>query len=571
MKKFKPHYFILALIFISALALRLSGINKESGLWYDEMVIYSIGSKNFPTGMIGEDLHRFSLFPLYFLIYKCWIVFFGNSDAAIRLMSVFFDMSAVVCSYFVGTALGSLTEKGESKKQIGILNALLYSINSSFIYYSQEAKFYSLTFFLVNLLLLTWLKFLKHPEKKNAGLFLATNALLLYTFTSQLILIILLQLATFFYFYKKGEIKKHKNLTLGFFVVIAPLLTTAIFYKDYFSGNFDAVVYDQSFILLVLQNWFSPILTGLQNNILDYQILVLQNVLNLKWWIFIFFPVIFYLSTLIKGLKKELLSKLFLWVAIFYLIFQILLGQFTSYSVLVRYVMPVLPFVLLISAYGIQKSLKDKTAKVFLFLFLAVNLVALNSPVGATKIKRPDGYKNLANLLIENKIKPQNSFILPIRPSLLDKYYQIKGEKYSLYTLNATEKQKTYLSDKEIEQISRKQELYKNYKRFLLNENPTKEFETLIKKNYISKTSSKLVVITDLTICMYDDYAIKKIVSDENIYYKHPVQFLRLSKLNNDLIRVLSYNMRLKQVLRTGSWQVYVFEKYKNDFIPLRF
>lgn len=192
-------FFVVIFAFV-ALILRLNNLDKASGLWYDEMTIYSIASKNSIAGMLQEDSHRFLLFPLYFLIYKFWISIFGNSDYVIRLMSVFFDMASVISAFWVGATFASFIGKDEVKHKIGLFNMLLYTINASFIYYAQEAKFYSLTFFLINILIICWLKFLKNPNKSCIITFLLSNAILLYTYTSQILLIVIVQIVTLFYF-----------------------------------------------------------------------------------------------------------------------------------------------------------------------------------------------------------------------------------------------------------------------------------------------------------------------------------------------------------------------------------
>ena len=40
-----------------------------------------------------------------------------------------------------------------------------------------------------------------------------------------------------------------------------------------------------------------------------------------------------------------------------------------------------------------------------------------------------------------------------------------------------------------------------------------------------------------------------------------PIQFLRLSKLNNDLISVLKTKYKVKKHVLDGNWEVFVFEK----------
>lgn len=558
------YIFCAGIIVIFALIIRLNCLDKITGLWYDEGTIYSIGSKIFPWGMMQEDAHRFLLFPLYYLVYKIWIVLFGNSDYTIRLMSVFFDMASLICVYFVGVQFALAINKTEQKNKIGLFSMLLYGINSSFIYYAQEAKFYTMTFFLVNLLILFWLKFLKTPNKKNTIAFLTCNALLLYTYTSQILLIFSMQLATFLYwFIKKEKIKKHIAYILGFLLVLIPLLLMLLTNKHYFSGNFDTVFYDNSFILLVIQNWFSPVLVALQNNIFNYQSVVLANILNLKWWLYIFFPIIFYFVLIIKGSKKELLSKMFLMTVAIYLLFHIVLSSITFYSALVRYVLPALPFMIIVAANGLDEFCDKKFKYFILVLFILSNLYVLSSPIGATKIQRPGSYKSLAKVLTEHKISPNLNFILPIRVSLLDKYFNISGQKFSLYILNSEEYQKTYLSQSELNEIKNKQNLFENYKRFLLSSTVPQGLEELVKRDFVDKIKKdeKLVLIRELGICIFDDQQIKDIANHEEVYRKNSIQFLRLSKLNNILIKVLSKYLKLDEVIKENNWEIYVFSK----------
>jgi uncharacterized membrane protein len=567
-KTFKNKYFIFGIIIVFALIVRLWGLfctGEIVGLWYDEMAIYSISSKSFPFGMITEDAHRFLLFPLYFLMYKTWIGVFSHSDLSIRMMSVFFDMGALILAYFIGNFLARIAQKPELASKTALFSALLYSINSSLIYYSQEAKAYAITFFLINLLILAWLKFLQKPNSKNIILLISAKALLLYTYTSQLLLILCLQLITLIYFicFKKTELKNYFKQFLGFILILIPLFIAIILNQGYFSGNFDAVVFDYSFILLAIQNLFSPVLAGLQNNILNYQNAYLANIFNLKWIIFILFPIFFHLTLIVIGVRKSPIAKCFLSVALLYFSIHISLTQTTNYAVLVRYILFILPFLLPIAAFGLAKFWTKKRAKILLCLFLFINIFVLISPISATKIKRPDSYKDLAKVLISSKISPESNFILPIRTSLLDKYYKIKGEKISLYSLNSINAQKTYLSKTELKNIQDKKNLYTNYKKFLLTKIPTEKFKNYVKKEFTNKlkTGKKLVLLKDSSICLYTNFQITQIVNNQNLYLTQPIQFLRLSKLNNDLITILSKQLTLQQIIKAGNWEIYIFSR----------
>lgn len=562
MKKNYYNYFLIICILAFAIFIRLQNLDKIPGLWYDEIVIYSIAAKKSILLSLHEDGHRFLLFPLYYLIYKAWITVFGNSDYVIRLMSVFFDILSVISAYFVGVSFATLINKDEVKNKIGMFNMLFYSINSSFIYYAQEAKFYSLTFFLINILIICWTKFLKNPNKKNIILFLIANGLLLYTYTAQILLIIAVQIVTLSYFllYKKEEIKKYVNQFLGLLVILVPLFILIFRDHQYFSGNFDSVIFDNSFIFLVLQNYFTPILVGVQNNALSYQYVLLVHIFNLKWWLYIYFPMIFSIVLLIKGSIKEHFSKIFIAVAIIYIGCHVLMVHTSNYAPLVRYVLMAIPFLIVVMSNGLEVLCRKKSGYVLLALLLAVNLLAFNSSFSPTKIKRPPSYKELADELISEYVNPDSNFILPIRISLLEKYYHIKGNKYSLYYLNSEDCQKTYLTAAELNEIKRKNNMYENYKRFLASSDISKSFEDFVMKNYAGDTKKDLVVIDDSDICMFTDESISQILSkNDDVYRKYPIQFLRLSKLENNLIKVLSKNMRLKKTFSTDKWQVYVF------------
>lgn len=562
MKKNYYNYILIICILAFAIFIRLQNLDKIPGLWYDEIVIYSIAAKKSILLSLQEDAHRFLLFPLYYLIYKLWITVFGTSDYVIRLMSVFFDILSVISAYFVGVSFATLINKDEVKNKIGMFNMLFYSINSSFIYYAQEAKFYSLTFFLINILIICWTKFLINPNKKNIILFLIANGLLLYTYTAQILLIIAVQIVTLAYFllYKKEEIKKYANQFLGLLVVLIPLFALIFHDHQYFSGNFDSVIFDNSFMFLVLQNYFSPILVGIQNNALSYQYVLLVHIFNLKWWLYIYFPMIFSIVLLIKGSVKEYFSKIFIAVAIIYIGCHVLVVHTSNYAPLVRYVLMALPFLIVVMSNGLETLCRKKSGYVLLALLLAVNLLAFNSSFSPTKIKRPPSYKELADELISEHVNPDSNFILPIRISLLEKYYNIKGNKYSLYYLNSEDCQKTYLTTAELNEIKRKNNMYENYKRFLASSDISKSFENFVMKNYVGDTNKDLVVIDDSDICMFTDESISQILSkNDDVYRKYPIQFLRLSKLENNLIKVLSKNMRLKKTFSTDKWQVYIF------------
>lgn len=126
---------MIFLILILGLILRL--INLHQSLWLDESIsALAVKSQSF-WGILTQfspgDVHP----PLYYLVLKLWTNFFGYSEIALRFPSVLFG---VVASYFVYLI---------AKKKIALLAALFLAVNPLAIYYSQEARMYSLALFAV--------------------------------------------------------------------------------------------------------------------------------------------------------------------------------------------------------------------------------------------------------------------------------------------------------------------------------------------------------------------------------------------------------------------------------------
>lgn len=546
------HYSIFTILVVFTILIRLFNLDNPFGLWHDEATIYSIANA-LPN--VHINLQRFFIFPIYYIFYKIWITIFSNTDFVIRLMSVFFDTLNVITAYFLGRQITKNLKIEELKYKMGLITMFMFAINSSFIYYAQEAKFYSLTFFLVTLTTLTFLKFVDKFDKKSTILFVTSNALLLYTQTTLAVINILFTIIAIIFLYRI------KKLNLFFIstnlAIYLPLICFIIFIKNYFSGNFDIVYYDNSFILQVLQNWFSPILTALQNNIPNYQNIVFASLLNIKILLYVIFPIIFMISTFVSAIKNNKLLRAISIIPIAFVAFHILLSQTEFYSANVRYTLAVLPIVLSISAVYIGENFNKKFVKILFTLFVAVNLLVLCSPMSATKIERPIGYKALCDLLVQNKINPNYNFVMPFNKNLLEKYYKITGETESFYNLNSTDAQKTYLSEKEIENISKKHDMKENYERYFITNEITKEFSEYVLKNY-AKDANHLVLVIDRGICAFSNDEIKEIMdSNKNI----PIQFLRLSKLNNDMISVLLTKYNIEKQIVDKNWEIILLKK----------
>lgn len=129
------------IIILAALVLRLIGLNQS--LWLDE-AINVLSAKNLD---LISFIFQYSLGdyhpPGYFAILWIWTYFFGFSEISVRLPSVIFGVGTVVLTYFLG--------KNLFNKKIGIIASLLLAVSPLHVYYSQEARMYSLATFSVAL------------------------------------------------------------------------------------------------------------------------------------------------------------------------------------------------------------------------------------------------------------------------------------------------------------------------------------------------------------------------------------------------------------------------------------
>lgn len=553
MKNNIKYYIFLVLIIIFGFAIRLINLDKNGGLWYDEITIYSI-SQNF-----SADLKRFLQFPIYYVFYKFWICILGNSDFVIRLMSVIFDILSLFMTFILTKNIYKIFSNDEIQSiKAGLVSSSLYAVNSSFIYYAQEAKFYSFTFFAVLLFFIFWIKFLdKNCSKINFVLFYLSTLILLYSNTCQIVLIMFAFILMTVLFVKRNIIKQKLSYLMILSTVFIPLIIFIIRIKGYFTGNFDAVVFDNSFTLSVFQNYFSPILIGVQNNVLNYQKFLIKHLLDIKYLVYVLIPVIISIFGILYSVKKSVICRYLFLICSLYLVFHLILPLFSSYKPLVRYTLFVLPIFISLLAVGL-KVLTNKYLKRCLFAVLIfINTFCLILPSSALFIQRPDGYKTLADFLKVNNIPNNANFILPIRENLLDKYYKIRGEKLSLYILNSDAAQKTYLTNDEINGLKNdngNKQIY--YKRFLTNDKISEEFIKFVDEKF--SVNKPIVLITDKTICVFNNQQISQIVQSSH-YSNYALQFLRLSKLNNDLLNVLKSRFKRYDVYNSDMWDVHVF------------
>jgi uncharacterized membrane protein len=127
-------WFNILLIALLALGLRLHLLGEQS-LWRDE--IASVALARLPLSQIwGVWMVHETNPPFYYTLLHVWIRLFGEGEFAVRSLSALIGAAAVVCAGVLGRKLKS--------EQVGVIAALLMAVSALQVFYSQEARGYTL-------------------------------------------------------------------------------------------------------------------------------------------------------------------------------------------------------------------------------------------------------------------------------------------------------------------------------------------------------------------------------------------------------------------------------------------
>lgn len=162
---------MIYLIVIIGLVLRLMSLNQS--FWLDEateaLAVTNYDLRSLLTKYSLGDFHP----PLYHAIMYWWTRFVPLNEVLFRLPSVFFGLASIVLTFLIGQKLFN--------KKIGLLGALLLAVSPLHIYYSQEARMYSLAVFTSLLSIYFWLKAIKENQKLSWFLYFGATLAMLYS------------------------------------------------------------------------------------------------------------------------------------------------------------------------------------------------------------------------------------------------------------------------------------------------------------------------------------------------------------------------------------------------------
>jgi mannosyltransferase len=204
---------VVFLIFIGSI-LRLYHLDFNS-FFYDEVLTAQFAQRSLTEifQLITIDRHP----PLFYWI-EHFMLFFGQSDIIFRIIPAICGILVIPVFYVLG--------KEYVGQDIGLIAAVLITFSPFGIYYSQDARNYSLALLLVSIALLFYIKALKNNTPKNWILFSVFSVLTFWT-DFYAILPIGFAYSYAFILYRNeiiGNIQKVRGLVISFVVFAISVL-----------------------------------------------------------------------------------------------------------------------------------------------------------------------------------------------------------------------------------------------------------------------------------------------------------------------------------------------------------
>src|SRR3954470_16317232 len=163
---------LVAVLGLSAalLAMVLFHLGAKS-LWQDEAYTWSAVSRSFGDYVAllrGAESQN----VLYSVLMFGW-VHVGDSETMLRLPSAVFAVCTVPAMYFAGRALFD--------RRVGLVAALLFTVNANALEFGQEARAYSLAILLSTLSIGGFATEVRQPSRRSWWLWVAPSTLLVFT------------------------------------------------------------------------------------------------------------------------------------------------------------------------------------------------------------------------------------------------------------------------------------------------------------------------------------------------------------------------------------------------------
>jgi 4-amino-4-deoxy-L-arabinose transferase-like glycosyltransferase len=168
---------LLSLTLIGAF-LRLYNLGYNS-LWLDEVSTLNIAVKSIPDIWQAMTAGEFNP-PLFYWVEHVMLIF-GNSEVVLRFIPAVLGILTIPLIYLVGREFVD--------RNVGIIAAAAFAFSPFLIYYSQEARAYSMMLFFVTFSMVFYFRALKNNNIKDWALFGILSALAFWSHFYALVVI----------------------------------------------------------------------------------------------------------------------------------------------------------------------------------------------------------------------------------------------------------------------------------------------------------------------------------------------------------------------------------------------
>jgi len=348
---------IISLILLTSLGtfFRIYHLGSQS-IWLDESCAFFRANNNLLklwTNQINESSP-----PLYDIILHYWLKFFNKGEFQLRLLSAIFGILLVPLSFIVSNYIFN--------QRVALFSTLLVAISPYHIYYSQDAKMYTLLSFLSLGSFFVFYLALNKARIIYWCIYIIITVLLLYCHNYGFLLVVT-QAAIFIFLYKIY----HKNLfkfLLSQLIIIFLSIPRIICLSQQISMNMNPWInYPRAIDIIKTFTHFSLLSWRLPKHFL----VVMAMIIGLPIFIFVFSSAI-----LIKVECREKKSfyfdcyekyVFFFASLIIPLIIALLISLKKPIYVAGRYDMLVFPFFCQVIALGLDRINSDTLRKILLF------------------------------------------------------------------------------------------------------------------------------------------------------------------------------------------------------------
>ena len=361
----KTYLSIWSVIFLVIVTVGLRLLFINSAFWYDEACSWFTAKQIFPFGIMDNLLNLdLQHTPLYFFILHFWMKIFGDSEIAIRSLSLLFGVVTVPLVFVL------------TKKLSNGLNAVfatcIASVAPLLVFFSVEARMYPIVLVWVLLSLISLANFEQKSDKKSLISLVIFNLLIPYTFVGGILYNITLMLSYSVYLIisKKDRLFTYLKVIGVELVCLIPYFALIVYYAK--MRSLFIIKHEGPFVFMhfvdAIRNLFglAPV-----NNV--YWPSVDPYVLTLGFTLLVVVPCVYFLYGFVQGLKKSNGFNKFLYVLLLLIVVEFLITAICQINVFtVRYFLYLLPPFIILSVIGLAEKISSTHMKIVVALYCIV-------------------------------------------------------------------------------------------------------------------------------------------------------------------------------------------------------